>query len=138
MLIEFIFTSATPAPLAWTELEVLRHECERRNKIEGITGMLLYDGKNFMQVIEGQEQKVLALFRLIASDSRHCNVEAIISNPIENRNFKSWSMGVITLDENNQTQQVTELTGKSKKPLSFKLLNAFAHQEIRIDALSHT
>lgn len=133
MLIEFIFTSATPEPLAWTELEILRHECERRNKIESITGMLLYDGRNFMQVMEGREQKVIALFKLIASDPRHCNVEAIISNPIEKRNFNNWSMGVITLNDSKPTQHVTELNENCKKPLSFKLLYAFAHQEIQID-----
>tara|TARA_Y100001956_G_C4117804_1_gene185804 strand:+ start:1119 stop:1574 length:456 start_codon:yes stop_codon:yes gene_type:complete len=133
MLVEFIYTSTATAPLQWTELEVLRHECERRNQLEKITGMLLYDGKHFMQVLEGEEKKILALFNWIKSDPRHKNVEAIINNPIDKRNFTDWAMGLITCDEKTQLQTVTELKGKRKKPLSYELLYAFAHHEIEID-----
>ena len=98
MLIEFIYTSTASEPFSWTELEILRHECERRNNIEKITGMLLYDGKHFMQVLEGQEKKVLALFEHIKSDPRHRNIEALIQNPIDKRNFGDWAMGLITCD----------------------------------------
>ena len=60
MLVEFIYTSTATAPLQWTDLEVLRHECARRNQLEKITGMLLYDGNHFMQVLEGEEKKIFA------------------------------------------------------------------------------
>lgn len=133
MLIEFIYTSTASEAFSWTELEVLRHECEQRNKIEKITGMLLFDGKHFMQVLEGQEKKVLTLFELIKADPRHKNIEALIQNPIEKRNFGDWAMGLITCDEKTKLQTVTELRGKRKKPLSYQLLYAFAHNEIEID-----
>jgi hypothetical protein len=138
MLIEFIYTSTASEPFSWTELEILRHECERRNNIEKITGMLLYDGKHFMQVLEGQEKKVLALFELIKADPRHRNVEALIQNPIDKRNFGDWAMGLITCDKKTQLQTVTELRGKPIKPLSYELLYAFAHNEITIDDIAET
>ena len=138
MLIEFIYTSTASEPFSWTELEVLRHECEQRNHIEKITGMLLYDGKHFMQVLEGQEKKVLSLFELIKSDPRHNNIEALIHNPIDKRNFGDWAMGLITCDEKTQLQTVTELRGKTRKPLSYELLYAFAHNELTIDDIVET
>jgi hypothetical protein len=42
-------------------------------------------------------------------------------------------MGLITCDEKTQLQTVTELRGKTRKPLSYELLYAFAHNEITID-----
>ena len=109
MLIEFIYTSTASEAFAWTDLEILRHECECRNEVEQITGMLLYDGSHFMQVLEGDETKVLALFEQIKTDPRHKNVEDLINNPLGKRNFKDWAMGLITRDEKTQLQTVTEL-----------------------------
>ena len=61
--------------------------------------MLLYDGSHFMQVLEGDETKVLALFEQIKADPRHKNVEALINNPLDKRNFNDWAMGLIKYDE---------------------------------------
>ncbi|CCQ11946.1 hypothetical protein PALB_28470 [Pseudoalteromonas luteoviolacea B = ATCC 29581] len=135
MLIEFIYTSNATESFSWTDLDILRHECEQRNKVEKITGMLLYDGKHFMQVLEGEENKILALFNRIKIDPRHTKVEAIIHNPLDKRNFSDWAMGLITCDEKTKLQTVTQLKGKRKKPLSYHLLHAFAHHEIEIDDL---
>jgi hypothetical protein len=135
MLIEFIYTSTASEVFKWTDLEILRHECENRNEIEQITGMLLYDGSHFMQVLEGEEETVLALFEKIKADPRHKNVEALINNPLDERNFQYWAMGLITCDEKTQLQTVAKLKNKRTKPLSYELLYAFAHHEIEVDEM---
>tara|TARA_Y100000588_G_scaffold66099_1_gene66297 strand:+ start:142 stop:402 length:261 start_codon:yes stop_codon:yes gene_type:complete len=86
--------------------------------VEQITGMLLYDGSHFMHVLEGDETKVLPLFKQITADPRHKNVEALINNPLDKRNFNDLVMGLITCDEKTQLQTVTELKNKRKRPLS--------------------
>lgn len=134
MLIEFIYISDATKEYTWPELDTLRKEASSRNKLEKITGVLLFDGLHFMQVLEGEEKKVLALFNKIKRDSRHKNVEPLIQNPIAKRNFSSWSMGLITCDQNDQIQDFTELSDGKKQPLSVKLLQSFSRKEITIDS----
>lgn len=133
MLIEFIYISDATKEFTWEDLDTLRKEAAARNKLEKITGMLLFDGRHFMQVLEGEELKIKALFNKIKKDTRHTNVEPLIQNPIDKRNFDSWAMGLITCDNETQLQHYTEMEEGKKQPLSVKLLQSFARKEITID-----
>ncbi|WMN60013.1 BLUF domain-containing protein [Pseudoalteromonas xiamenensis] len=133
MLIEFIYVSTASESYTWADLEVLRHESSFRNKLEKITGMLLFDGQHFMQVLEGEEPKILALFNKIKKDKRHFAVEPLIHNPINKRHFETWSMGFISCNGNQNMANFDEMAKLKKKPLSFKLLTAFARHQILFD-----
>jgi hypothetical protein len=63
------------------------------NPSQGITGMLLYRDRFFIQVLEGEQEPVEALFKKIARDPRHMNVLMVYNSPIEKRSFEKWSMG---------------------------------------------
>ncbi len=65
----------------------------RRNEENNITGMLLYSGGNFLQVLEGEEDKVIRTFARIKQDSRHCQITEILFETITQRDFPKWSMG---------------------------------------------
>ncbi|QJD96139.1 BLUF domain-containing protein [Mucilaginibacter robiniae] len=72
-----------------------------------LTGMLLYvEGKflnqtagRFIQVLEGDEQKVKYTFSKIKQDSRHHNITMVDQGKIQERNFASWSMGFKSLNK---------------------------------------
>lgn len=53
-----------------------------RNRDRDITGMLVFDGQYFMQVLEGPRQKVTALYELIQTDPRHEEVVTVLDEPI--------------------------------------------------------
>ncbi len=65
----------------------------RHNKENDITGMLLYAGGNFLQVLEGESDCITETFQRISIDPRHHNIIEIINNPIPEREFSQWSMG---------------------------------------------
>lgn len=65
----------------------------RRNTEDGITGMLLYSGGNFLQVLEGPKDAVQATYDRICKDSRHRNTTLLLEQDIAERQFGSWSMG---------------------------------------------
>jgi uncharacterized membrane protein (DUF373 family) len=66
----------------------------RKNNIDlGITGMLLYGNKTFIQTLEGEEQKVNELISKIRKDNRHGDFRLISKKEIEKRQFSDWSMG---------------------------------------------
>jgi hypothetical protein len=56
--------------------------------------MLLYKDGNFMQVLEGEEAPVQALYAKIRRDPRHRGVLSLLQGPVDDRQFPSWSMGL--------------------------------------------
>ena len=65
---------------------------KRNNGIDGITGILLSDGRSYLQVLEGPEASVLATYERIYADPRHTDVVVISNHLIEEREFGYWSM----------------------------------------------
>lgn len=81
MLIEFIYTSYASEPFLSEQLTALQKQCQDHNNPNQITGMLLYDNQQFMQVLEGEQAVIEALFKKIKSDPRHQQVKALIHTP---------------------------------------------------------
>lgn len=89
------------------------HEFNRQNRI---TGLLVYIGEHFLQVIEGTRGRIEHLYKKIESDPRHTNVLEILNQPISERSFSNWSMGVLDLssDSNTETQAVIPLLREAR------------------------
>jgi len=58
---------------------------------------LLYFNGSIIQVLEGPEERVKALYEVIRRDPQHTQVIKLYSDPIEHRSFSDWSMGYKTL-----------------------------------------
>lgn len=68
-------------------------ECSRQhNHDNDVTGILFYDGRNFIQVIEGEDSTIEALFSKISSDRRHYDVRLLSRMDIPQREFGDWLM----------------------------------------------
>jgi hypothetical protein len=59
----------------------------------GVTGMLVYRQKHFLQVLEGPKSAVLELYERIEGDPRHFRIAQLSSERIQQRSFGGWSMG---------------------------------------------
>ena len=69
------------------------HSWRDSNARHGITGFLLYDEGNFMQVIEGPTANILKLLTTIALDTRHKGMRILWQHAIVEREFDGWYMG---------------------------------------------
>jgi len=58
----------------------------------GITGMLLYEGGNFLQALEGEQEAVMKLVATIEVDRRHKRFNVLLNETSERRLFPDWSM----------------------------------------------
>jgi hypothetical protein len=67
---------------------------KRNNGIDGITGILLCDGRSYLQVLEGPQDSVTSTYERICADPRHSDITVIRDQLIEQRNFAYWSMEV--------------------------------------------
>lgn len=65
----------------------------------GITGMLLYADGNFVQIIEGPEDAVDALYAKISRDPRHTALLKALDGPIAERRFADWTLGFDRIGE---------------------------------------
>ena len=79
--------SLTPATLA----ELLQ-QARQANEQHHITGALVYGEGQFMQLIEGEQSAVAALYERIAQDPRHEAVFKVADKAISTRSFTEWSM----------------------------------------------
>ncbi|MDK1312086.1 BLUF domain-containing protein [Pseudoalteromonas ardens] len=132
-LIELIYVSTVTTPLSDEQLIELNRFCKSTNQLNGISGMLLYDGHHFMQVIEGERDHVERLYKNIQQDPRHTEVVALIINDLPKRNFSRWSMGVIDLSKHPSYRKVKTTRPHRRLPLSYKLLKSFRDHEMEFE-----
>jgi hypothetical protein len=68
----------------------------------GITGVIFYHNKRFVQIIEGEKDSLEYLMSIIEKDTRHKNIVRIIDEEINKRGFMQWNMDSFNLDENDK------------------------------------
>lgn len=92
-----IYSSAATATFTEVELSRLLLTARRNNQRVGVTGMLLYDKGSFLQVLEGEEAAVQALFERIERDPRHGRVRTLMCQATAARAFGDWAMGFVSI-----------------------------------------
>jgi hypothetical protein len=101
MLYNLIYFSHAANAMHTKDMNPILIQSRIKNTSHEITGMLVYvegifndrtEGR-FLQVLEGTELEVTAIYESIKGDSRHNQVTTIKDGPIENRKFSSWKMG---------------------------------------------
>lgn len=109
-MFHLVYVSTAVAPFSKAELLALLARSRENNAASGITGMLLYKDGNFMQVLEGEEDAVLATHARIGRDPRHRGLMTLLQEPIAERRFSEWSMGFRDL----RSPEVTSAPGFSR------------------------
>jgi hypothetical protein len=87
------YVSSATKPFSARELRELLEQCNADNRRREVTGMLLYRGGNFMQVLEGEESTVRSVHQKINEDVRHTGLITLLGRSVDTREFPTWSMG---------------------------------------------
>lgn len=94
-LIEIVYSSlATPEPDE-AALRALLDQSRRNNARLGVTGMLVYWRREYLQVLEGPAEDVQGLFARIRRDPRHDRIHLHWSGEIAERSFADWAMAFV-------------------------------------------
>lgn len=91
-LLSVIYVSVADPLLDDRAIAALVDQAQRNNARDDLTGALIYNGNNFMQLLEGPVAKVEACLGLIRADSRHSGMIEVRRRPIATREFADWSM----------------------------------------------
>ena len=118
MISQVVYASTALQAFTKPELQALLQEIRQKNAELGITGLLLYKDGNFMQVLEGEQEVLTRLVRVIEHDSRHKGLLVLLRATSAQRLFPDWSMGFRDLADQNAATTVgytdfmnTPLTG---------------------------
>lgn len=73
--------------------------CVDNNSRKGISGLLIYTGNHFAQVIEGPEPAIGEVMERIAQDPRHTRMRRLAVKPVTTRSFGGWAMKMVMAPE---------------------------------------
>lgn len=98
---QLVYASAASAGFELSDLEDILGVARVRNARDQISGILLFEGQSFLQVLEGPRFRIDALMEKIRADARHVRAVLLLRGPIEQRSFADWTMGYtrVTLGE---------------------------------------
>jgi hypothetical protein len=85
--------------LSTSEIEALLAVSRRNNRRDGVGGLLMYNEGSFLQVLEGEEEKVEACLARIANDATHKRMLRLFQGSVADRLFPEWSMGFARPDD---------------------------------------
>ncbi len=100
-LIQLIYGSSAPTDMTEQDLLAILKKSRDNNRARNITGLLLFKSGNFLQVLEGEEDAVMDLYRTIQKDSRHSNIITVANRKIKERDFGDWQMAFVNLNSVN-------------------------------------
>lgn len=97
MLSTLVYRSRASASLSAEEISQLLNGARLRNKALGITGILIFDGVHFVQLLEGPDSALDSLFDAIRQDRRHQHVVQLLRDYAPVRRFDGDEMLLIDL-----------------------------------------
>lgn len=98
MFSQYLYISTAPT-LSRDEVDAILATSARNNPARGITGLLLYNGRNFLQLLEGEEAALATLMARITGDPRHGGVTVIDRRTIAERTCPDWAMKRVLIAE---------------------------------------
>ncbi|MBI1239040.1 MAG: photopigment and puc expression activator [Alphaproteobacteria bacterium] len=90
---QIVYLSSATLPFSDADLVALLEDSRRRNTACGVTGLLLYDSVDILQVLEGPPDAVAATLARIGRDPRHRGLLIVHDRQTETRDFADWAMG---------------------------------------------
>lgn len=94
-----IYVSKARADLADSDFNSIYQSARHLNALDGVTGVLVYNGRHFLQIIEGAESAIDELLERLRNDPRHSNIRICDQRFVEARSFPNWSMEWVRTDQ---------------------------------------
>lgn len=126
MLKQLVYRSHSTGHIDEAGLQKITFDSSRFNERHNITGILLFDGEYFFQVLEGEGEPVDFLFEHIKNDSRHENVVKVTEVVVHKRDFGDWHLRALTVVEGSSCYWLPPDIILNRESRIFALLNSFA------------
>lgn len=131
MIQYILYISAAAGWIEDAALKEILTVSRKNNQLDGITGVLLYNDRNFVQLLEGNQQAVKQTFDRIKTDPRHSDITVISSGALTERCFPAWEMGFKAIGSESK-QALNDFIDQARKTFAgnnceypVKMLQAF-------------
>jgi hypothetical protein len=101
MLVRLLYASRSAHMLTQEMMDSILAQSRKHNPELGITGILCFSGRIFMQVLEGGRDAVNRLYADIVRDQRHTDVVLLHYCEVQERRFSNWTMAQVDLEKTN-------------------------------------
>lgn len=122
MLLTLVYRSHISDSVRPASLAEMVSRANIENERCSITGILLFDGMHFFQLLEGPEEAVDAIYSKICSDQRHNNVVVLMRDYAPSRRFGNVGMELFDLRHHHEdvVLQAVLDKGTSKYRLTYE------------------
>ena len=129
------YTSLARPGLLAEDVDAIISSSRINNPLDGITGILIFNGSAFMQILEGSELAVDDLARRLTFDPRHSNVMVHDEGLIPARTFPDWTMAYLRLSEGRfeGEEAVERALKRNLPPLLHNVLMEMTQEVMRAD-----
>ena len=86
------YISTATRELSQDELLRVGYGAQRFNETVGVTGLLVFDSRQFAQVIEGSSEAITEVFARIEKDDLHREIRVFVDEPVHRRIYTDWAM----------------------------------------------
>lgn len=98
-MFQLTYISTAMPHLPADEVGRILERSRRNNRRDEVTGLLLFDGKRFLQVLEGEQDVIETIYARIRSDPRHRAPVQISAGAKDRRCFAGWAMAFHAVDK---------------------------------------
>lgn len=94
-LTSLTYTSLARLDLETSDLEEIHRQARELNALDGITGLLVFNGTHFLQIVEGSDTAIEDLVERLRRDPRHTGFEIRERRSVAARSFPGWAMELV-------------------------------------------
>ena len=128
-MLQLTYISTAAHDLAPTAIGDILSASRRNNAAAGVSGLLLHDGRRFLQALEGEPAMVNRTYERIKADRRHRAIVLLSSSEVTERAFGAWAMAaqaVAAATSGSVAELVERLTAEVSDPSMQALFRSFA------------
>ncbi|HEX4880659.1 MAG TPA: BLUF domain-containing protein [Limnobacter sp.] len=117
-MLSLVYTSVQTVDMDVHSFARLCATASARNDQLGISGVLLCNGREFLQCLEGPTVHVSSVYSSILQDARHSDIRLLYHQAVTQRMFEGWSMAGLLArrDERNADLPYALLDHRLNRP----------------------
>ena len=108
-LYQLSYRSKAKKGINQVDIEDILNSSYKNNGERGVTGCLIYDFREFYQILEGKKEDVLYIYQKIKEDSRHNQIEILRQDLAKQRYFSDFSMANLNAVGNSRIKELIRI-----------------------------
>ena len=124
---QLVYISTVAGPTADIVPAEILNISRRNNMKAQVSGLLYFDGRRFLQALEGEDAAVAETFARIKDDPRHRAVVILSDRQVSTREFGDWAMAFKSRGQaDDQVQMMVSMLSAEASPEVRATFESFA------------